>query len=403
MCLSDNPILVNEFPPTPLGDNLSRERVAAKSQTLFPMRLVICNFCQHLYLLDVVSPSLTYQNYFFESSKSSGLLDSMRISKVFVENYLERKPTTCLDIGANDGTWLELFETEKCDVFAVEPSPKHVEILKDKGINTYAGYFSENAIDSVLNWLNGRPLDCITINNTLANISDLHAVFNTLKKLSNEDTVVSIVTGYHPNQFSIGMFDYVYHEHLSYFTIGNLKSLAHNYGFHDFRVRFSPLKGGSIQFVFSKKIRGQEHLTEINRWEQHEKRLITSSISYSKQLVQQIESKNRAIRMTLGRLKSLRNKTVGYGYAHSSSTLMYMAEIQNEVERIVDDNESRWGYFVPGLGLEIEPPRSLSQTEDAVLILSWQHEFQIIERLKNLYGGVPFANPTGSLTNFEKL
>ena len=44
------------------------------------------------------------------------------------------------------------------------------------------------------------------------------------------DGVISVVTGYHPDQFAVNMFDYINHDHLSYFSVSSAVQLAETSG-----------------------------------------------------------------------------------------------------------------------------------------------------------------------------
>lgn len=401
ICSSSESILLREFPDSPLGDNLCESPESSKCQPMLPMNLVICSKCYHVYLRDVVNPDLTYKSYAFKSSRSPGLKDSMKSSKAFIENNLNEKPRTILDIGANDGTWLELFDSDDCDVFGIEPSPSHANELRSMGISCHEGYFDGMAYESVRNWLSGRKLDLITINNTFANIENLNAIMELLEKLVTEETVVSIITGYHFEQFSAGMYDYVYHEHLSYLSVKDLAFLALEHGFNDMQARTFPLKGGSVQFMFSKRKRRSVYFDEVQRKVQQEKWILEKPETYASRINDDITRRIKATQNISKILRERKSSLVGYGYAHSSSTLIYLCGLQEVLTRLVDDNELRWGLFSPGCGLEIGDPTSINPKSESVLILAWQHERRIATKLRGKHKGISFSNPLGTI--FESI
>lgn len=397
ICLSADSILVNEFPESPLGDNLCESAETAKQQPMLPMRLMICRKCSHIYLKDVANPDLTYKNYVFKSSRSPGLKESMKTSKQFLEINLGRKPKNVLDIGANDGTWLSLFSSEECRVFGIEPSSTHIKELKSMGFDCYQGYFDELAVESVNDWLDGSSLDLITINNTYANIEDLNTTMHLLAKLATEETVVSIITGYHFEQFSAGMYDYVYHEHLSYLSVKDLTFLSQMHGFNDIQARTFPLKGGSLQFVFSKRKRNEVNYEEIEKRIKHEGWILEKPETYAAKVRNDITRRINVIQDVSRLLLNTKSTLVGYGYAHSSSTLIYMCELQEKIDRLVDDNDQRWGLYSPGSALQISDPSSINPKLESVLILAWQHEHRIAGYLQNSFTGLTFSNPTATI------
>ena len=60
----------------------------------------------------------------------------------------------------------------------------------------------------------------------MANIDNPYQALNLAKSLlKSEDSIIAIQTGYHPTLFGKGIFDYIYHEHYSYFNLKSLSSL----------------------------------------------------------------------------------------------------------------------------------------------------------------------------------
>ncbi len=396
VCVSDSSQPVFEFAGIPLGDNFTDSSLEAKEQLELPLHLLLCTNCFHLFLPNVVNPDLSYLKYHFRSSTSPGLRESMRTSHQYLRSLSGDNLRRVVDIGANDGTWLSLFGSTGAETLGVEPSPDHWTELENSNHHVYRGYFDKEAVDYIENWLDGSDLDLVTINNTLSNISDIRQTFESFRRLDTGNTLFSIITGYHFDQFHANMFDYIYHEHLSYFSVSNLMRLAQEFGFKNFDVRRFPLKGGSIQFTFSTR----NHVTLASadayrlclweEWIQQEPTLFATKL--------QRDFKTFCDKVS-GHFTTLRNhkpRVVGYGYSHSVATLMRVSNIAEGLSRIVDDNTDRQGKYTPGHGFLIEAPDTIDPTLDGVFILAWQHSALIERQLKKLNGKVSFASPFGS-------
>ena len=91
-----------------------------------------------------------------------------------------------------------------------------------------------------------------------ANIDDLDDYILGVKILLKENGVFCIQTGYHPLQFSINMFDYIYHEHFSYFTLSSLKHLFDKHAMVIINASTTKPKGGSLRITVKNK--NQNHL-----------------------------------------------------------------------------------------------------------------------------------------------
>lgn len=76
---------------------------------------------------------------------------------------------------------------------------------------------------------------------------------------------------------------------------------------------------------------------------------------------------------------------VGYGVSHSVTTLIYQFDLVNRIKVLTDDNPRRQGKFAPGSGLTvISPQKVVDDKFDTVIIMAWQHDRLIKNRLRKL-------------------
>jgi len=387
ICESSFSQLIYEFQQMPLGDNLMDSKNSALSQKIYPMKLVGCKNCFHIYLPEIVTPELSYSNYHFSSGLSPALVQFMCNSIDWLsslKNFPEKG--LVLDIGANDGTWLELFLKLGYEVFGVEPSVQF-ELLKEKGISGLNCYFNQKSAEDLKEiFKNQKQLpSIICVNNTLANISNLSDFFANLLILMNDSTLISIITGYHFDQFAAGMFDYVYHEHFSYFSVSDFINIANKFGLEIIEARKFSLKGGSIQIVLRKKKSGPDSINEIVlgmvMWE---KWILLNNGDYFYHLSLQFEKLIVRGRKICSMLKPSDGKILGYGFSHSSTTLIYELGLTKTLTGLIDDNNFKHGKYVAGLGLQIFSPKFVTVDINCVIILSWQHDLRIVKKLKEL-------------------
>lgn len=378
--------LLHEFRSTPLGDLLSESQQGAIDQKSYPLRLVSCLHCKHIFLADVINPDLSYSEYLFNSASSPALLDFMKDSVNWLKNEFPNLTSgLVIDIGANDGSFLNLFKTLGYQCLGIEPSPQY-EQMKSLGIPFINSYFNHDCAD---NFLESRDhsvkTSFITVNNTIANVPELSIFFENVTRIMDTETVFSITTGYHLDQFAAGMFDYIYHEHLSYFTLKDFQTLADQFGLTLVAARKTPLKGGSIQVAFKKKSEFSGGLNNIvSNMLMWENWVLKNNGDYFQNL-----KINLGSYFTRNPVKELyptnsSKKLVGYGMSHSVTTLIYQMQLESVLSFLVDDNPSRHGLFAPGTGLQVKEPASLLDGNCDVIILAWQHDARIMNRLNEL-------------------
>ena len=386
--------------PTPLGDALCGSKTEALGLRQYPLSLVMCKSCSHVFVPKVVPPQESYSNYFFSSSMSPGLSDVMEaMAKDLWSVSACKIGELVVDLGSNDGTFLAAFKALGATVQGVEPSDRQSLLANSIGVPTLNEYFNDSVVDSIRSKI-GSP-HIITIHNVLANLPDPGRFLKDVRMLASPDTLISVVTGYHPDQFAVNMIDYVYHEHLSYFTATDFRALAANSGLDVVGVRRIPLKGGSLHLLLRPSVGVEHHSSDFMHllaWETW--RGIRSSVFF-----QELRGRLRSNGTWLDEFLSTNDaeKVYGYGCSHSVTTLMYLFSLGPALAGLVDDNQDRQGLYAPGTGLEILSPEVLRNTNHSVLILAWQHDWRIMNRLRALkHNGViaqfmphPIIHPSG--------
>ena len=384
ICGSENPHTVLNLPNTPLGDRFTTDPNTAKSLTSYPLEVDRCSSCGHCFVPYLMEPDESYQHYLFESNQSPGL---HRCFTEIVSDLCKRHSLTnydlILDIGANDGTWLSCFEAMGCDLIAVEPAPQPAEAATKRGITVINDYFTENKIRS--SGLIKKTPKLISMNYVFANLPDPIQVLRDIASISDGDTVLSVLTGYHPAQLAVGMFDYVYHEHLSYYSCQDFLNLAQSAGLIVSYCREVPLKGGSLHLEMRKADSGIEQSTLFAMMLKREAWLDQPRNIQWITMNEKLQQTRSLIQIAIERAKTQHRPIVGYGASHSTTTLIYSLGIESFLDFVVDDNPAKQGRYSPGTAIPVHSPEHLSrQPEACVVILGWQHGPQIIDALRRL-------------------
>ena len=382
ICSSDSWEIVLPLAPTPLGDRLSETRERACALPKYALDLALCKQCGHAFLPLVVSPEESYNDYFFETSDSPGLSDSMkRLAEQLWQEVTKSKPRYVLDIGSNDGTWLRHFKNFGAKVLGIEPSPRHANVALESGIETINGYFTKSSSGKIAEKYGAPSL--ITANFVTANVPDLDDFFQAIADLSDNETTIAILTGYHPDQFRVNMFDFIYHEHVSYFTCQDFINLGEKYGLVLIDAQRIGLKGGSLLAIFRKETAPGSINGDVGRLAQFENWLNVRSANWFSDVHQQIKQAQQQTHNLLDQVGATR--IVGYGVSHSVTTLIYQFGLDNRIEVLTDDNSRRQNKFAPGSGLSvISPQKIIDDSFDTVIIMAWQHDALIINRLKEI-------------------
>ena len=367
---------------SPLGDRFCATREEAESLTEFPLQVGRCDSCGHCYVPVETEPDDSYSHYLFHSTDSPGLADAFReISSEIIRRHGISSEDIIVDIGANDGAWLSCYSDVTSKLVAVEPAPAPCERARSRGFAVINNYFSAKALRDSGYLVNAPRL--ITMNYMFANVPNPVEILRDIATVADDETIISVLTGYHPAQLAVSMFDYVYHEHMSYYSCKDFKNMAEMAGLEIVYSREVPLKGGSIQIELQKCSRGRPEnslfKTMLKRESWLDQPLDTQWTGISDQL--------RNIRPRILReieiVKSKGNKVIGYGASHSTTTLSHSLGIEKMLDFIVDDNKKKQNRFSPSAGLRVNDPEEILKYPDScIIILGWQHGPSILKRLE---------------------
>jgi SAM-dependent methyltransferase len=388
---------------TPLEDQFVKAENKTLTQPVYPLDLAICNDCGYVHLPYVVNLEASYSDYVYESNVTVGLRRHYDdYAKEIVKDFGISEGALVIDLGSNDGSMLDSFRRIGMNILGVEPAEAIAKQANDSGLSTINEFFTDEIASRILK--DYGFVNIVTANYMYANIDNVIAFTKSVASLLKRDGIFVVQTGYHPEQMKIMMFDYIYHEHFSYFTVEVLKNIFSSCGLELIQVNKTSPKGGSIRAVGQLKngLRPIDSSVEQLINEEHSIG-IRDSKKY-KHFALDIQNAKLQIIEKLRKLKSEGKRIVGYGASHSTTTLTYHFELAGYMEYLVDDNQLKHERYSPGYHLQVYSPEKLYEDmPDYVIILGWQHLNSIINRHKAfIQSGGKFLVPLPKLKVIEE-
>lgn len=380
---------------SPYGDLFKSTAFEAQAVKFESLTLGFCDNCKMLQLLEITDLPTTYDEYLYRSSVTNALSTYYeQTARRLISEYALSQGDVVVDIGSNDGTFLSNFLKNGFKVLGVEPTKENANTAKMRGVHTLNEYFESQTVDRILREA-GHP-KLISLNYTLANIPNLLAFLENITKLMNENTILSVITGYHPDQYAVNMFEYINHDHLTYLTVESVGNLCKILNLKVIDLNRSEHKGGSVQFIISKEKSDFKVQSSVSQLLQREIWLNANTVLFTKNLELQISDVKIKLREIL---KSLQSKDIyGIGASISTTYLCNQFGISNSIAKLFDDDVNKVGRFAPGSGKAVQALADIPKKEDSVaLILAWQHSEKLIQRLREVgYPGrilTPLPNP----------
>ena len=397
VCCSKNIEEVFELKSSPPGDLFLPKNKLHMSIDKYPLTLAICTDCGYLHLPYVLDPEISYGNYVYETKITVGLSKHYLEYAKDIISYGGIAPSSLVvDLGSNDGTMLKAFQDCKMKVLGVEPSGISSFAIQNN-LKTINEYFSKDVADSIIDKYGNASV--ISANYMYANIDNVIEFTRNVKRLLDNDGLFVIQTGYHPEQMKINMFDYIYHEHFSYFTVKVLKQLLLRCNLEMIYVSKHTPKGGSIRVIVQHCGGGRSIDESVESYIKKEEITGFHNAETYIRFASEINGYKDKLIKLLKQIISSGHKIVGYGASHSTTTLLHHFELGEYLEFLVDDNPAKHGLYSPGYGLPVFSSVKLSETKpEYALILGWQHQDSIINRNKKfLEEGGKFIVPLPEL------
>ncbi len=398
LCSSERIKIVFKLKPTPPGDLFLPQDKLNLSDEKYSLILALCEDCGYLHLPYVLNPEVSYTDYVYETKVTVGLRKNYKEYADSIISFAGTEPgSSVIDLGSNDGTMLKAFKESGMKVLGVEPNDNIAGIANRNGLETIADYFNSTIANHIIKE-HGRA-SVITANYMYANIDNVVAFTGDVKKILEDEGLFVIQTGYHPEQMKINMFDYIYHEHFSYFSVKVLKQLLEQCGMELIHVSLHSPKGGSIRAI-AQHSDGKRELDEsVGLFMREEEDAgIHESGTYIR-FAKEIDRRKKQVLELIGQIKSASHSIIGYGASHSTTTLLHHFEVGEYIDFLVDDNPIKHGLYSPGYQLPVYPSDKLYEDKpEYVLVLGWQHQDSIINRNKKyLNEGGKFIVPLPKL------
>ncbi len=374
------------MPATPVGDAYVSGDRLAETQPTYPLDVWLCRDCGLAQLVDVVDPELLYVDYVYHTSVSLGLVEHFQHYAEDVVARIQPPPgALVVDLGSNDGSLLQAFRSCGMRVLGIDPARDVARVANERGIETLNTFFSA-ALANKLRQERG-PATLITANNVFANLDDLQDICAGIVAWLAPDGVFVMETSYVAAVLEHTLVETIFHEHLSYFSLGPLIPFFRRVGMEVIDAQRQPTKGGSLRLTMQRLGAGRpvgRSVAEVLAAERDAG--IHTPMPFEK-MGRHLARIKVDVQRTLRGLKAAGKKVAGYGASVGAVTLLYDWELKGTLDFLVDDHVRKQNTFSPGQHIPVFAPQSLyDRHADAVLILAWHYAEPIMRKHPHFTG-----------------
>jgi hypothetical protein len=178
-------------------------------------------------------------------------------------------------------------------------------------------------------------------------------------------------------------FDTVYHEHVSYWSLGPLRRIMREHGMEVTDVERLPIHHGQLRVFVQRRGEGEVSESVAKLLQEEEARGLRNFETYLR-FAGQASRIRQELTSTLATLARDGKRVVGYGAPAKGNTLLsYLNLGADKLEYIVDKSPFKQGRYTPGMHIPVvSTSRLTSDAPEYVLLLAWNFQEEVLEQQK---------------------
>ena len=349
-----------------------------KNLKKYPTIISQCQNCLLIQLKYSVPDKLLFpNNYSYLSGNSKEKINNFISILAKIKKTSKKKNPQILDIGSNDGSFLEIVKKKYPKVLGVEPTNTARNAIK-KGINTIKKSLNFKLAKKILNKYS--KFDFIIASNFFAQTNNLKEILKSIKLILDKKGLLIVEVQYLYELLLQKGFDSFHHEHVAYYTLSSITKLLEKYNLYVFDAEKLKVHGGMLRVYISlnkkpitkkmKKILASENDRNIiNKI----KNLNLFRIKFSNKLNKFFYN-----------LKKKGKKIYGMGAAPRACVMLNSANLtKNEIDLVGEVSKSlKCNKYVPGTNIMVRNENKIIRDKpDYVVILAWHLKKRIINLL----------------------
>ncbi len=366
-CGSTNIEIFLDLGDMPLAGGFLAGESAIADERTYALPVHVCNDCALVQFVKPVDPEILFQDYLFSSSTVPLLVTHFKDYAAWLQQRYA--PKQVVEFGCNDGVLLQPLSELGVGSAGVDISENICAIAREKGLDVTSGYFGPDLARALRDRLG--PIDIVTGSNAFAHNSNHASLLEGTEILLAPDGHLCLEIMYAGDLYEQVQWDTLYHEHLTFYSLGTISTLLARFGFHVYHAERLPMHGGSLRVSASRDASAAKSpaFNDIVAYEAETK--LNDPVTWH-DFASLVQCKIDIVKQTLTDL-SKNARFCGYGAA-GRATLWVNACGLNFLEAVVDASPLRAGKLMPGTHTPIVFPDALwKYPPDYIFITAWNY------------------------------
>ena len=372
-----------DFVKMPIANGFLKKKEFQK-EFFFNLSVSFSEEMSLLQLDDHPRPKMMFNNKypFFTSSSNFMKHHFMEYADWAKKRFLTKNKSKIIEIGSNDGTFLENFKTSKFDHLGFEPSKNVSDLAKKKGINSLHEFFSRKNLSKAERFIG--TTDIIFGANVVCHIPNLIEFIKTADKLLNDSGKIIFEEPYLGSMYKKTSYDQIYDEHIFIFSVTAISKIFNLFDFQIIDAIPQITHGGSMRYIIERK-KKRNYNNKIKKILEIERREKINSLEGALIFKKNCELSKEKLLSKLTKLKKQGHKICGYGATSKSTTILNYCNIGPDIiDCVFDTTPEKIGKFSPGKHIPIVDYRNFKkQFYDYAFLFAWNHKKEIEKKEKN--------------------
>lgn len=396
-CESKNATVLLDMGRLPLANAFVQDDNGTEDQFTESLTLVMCDACRLIQIREEVPREKLFGSYLWvsgtsASTKSYATWFSNRLKK----RYQRKHRPLLVEVASNDGFFLEHYRSVGFDVLGVDPS-NLAEEANTRGLPSIRDFFGIEVAKRIRR--ERGSADMIVARNVLGHSSQLQDLIAGMQCLLSPTGVLIVEVPYAYFLRQETQYDTIFHEHLSYLTVGSVANLMARFGMKITEVTFVQMNGGSLlcEIVHqdAPHPRGDQSLIDF------ETLIELNQPSGWRGFTEAVAAQRSAFVGLLKEFAAAGKTVVGYGAAAKSMTMLNYCGVTRDLLPLMGDaNPRKQGLLCPGVRIPVVSPEALMACNpDYIMIGAWNFKDEIMRFFRDKMGYrnrfiVPLPVPT---------
>ena len=321
------------------------------------------------------------KNYPFYTSSSKYMIKHFRkFAQWIKDNFVKNKNFKILEIGSNDGTFLNNFK--KYIHVGIEPSLSVHKVALNNKINSKNNFFDKTSLKEYIT--KKIFFDVIVGSNVICHIPNQNGLIRNVKKILKKDGVFIFEEPYLGSMYKKTSYDQIYDEHIYMFSASSINKIYKRHGMYLIDAMHQKTHGGSMRYVIANNFKAKQS-SRLIKILKKEKRENIDNFKGCIRFKKKVENSKKKLIKKLLKMKKNNMKICGYGATSKSTTILNYCKIgPNIIDVIFDTTKDKINKFTPGMHIPVVDYKYFKERNYRnVFLFAWNHKKEILKKEKN--------------------